>query len=355
VTARARTTVARWAALVATAAAVVVLLVVAGSFGGKDDKKPAPAPQRAAAPAPPKTQKRVPSGPAPVPANLVALGAYVPGAPERMSAFRSYVRRTGRRPSILLYYRRWDDGPAFDRSTLGRIASAGAVPLMTWEPVHRPLRSIAAGDYDGYIRAAARTARGFGKPVMIRFAHEMNGGWYSWGRKSNTPADFIAAWRHVVTVFRRAGAKNVRWVWTPNVDGRGDIRSTRYFPGNRWVDWVGVSGFSWGGPWRWESMTQILTRTYRAITRITGKPFIVAETATGEIGGDKATWIRRTFGHDLQRFPQVRAFVWFNGRQRWADWHVDSTPRALRAYRQAVSAPRYGMTAAQVARLSPGG
>ena len=52
---------------------------------------------------------------------------------------------------------------------------------------------------------------------MIRFAHEMNGTWYPWaeGVNGNGPGDYVAAWRHVVGVFRRAKVSNVTWTWAP--------------------------------------------------------------------------------------------------------------------------------------------
>ena len=45
----------------------------------------------------------------------------------------------------------------------------------------------------------------------------MNGTWYSWGYRHTSPAVFVAAWRHIVTVFRAAGARNVTWLWTINI------------------------------------------------------------------------------------------------------------------------------------------
>jgi len=62
---------------------------------------------------------------------------------------------------------------------------------------------------DGYLRSYARHVRAFRYPVIIGFGHEMNGFWYPWGFGHVRPRTWIAAWRHVVTVFRRQGADNV--------------------------------------------------------------------------------------------------------------------------------------------------
>ena len=61
------------------------------------------------------------------------------------------------------------------------------------------------------------TARRTGRAVIIGFGHEMNGYWYSWGYRHTSPAVFVAAWRHIVTVFRQQGADNVTWLWTVNI------------------------------------------------------------------------------------------------------------------------------------------
>ena len=49
---------------------------------------------------------------------------------------------------------------------------------------------------------------------------------------------------------------------------------------------------------------------------------------------------------------RVRAVIWFNGRKDWANWSVDSSPRALRAFRTAVVSPRYRGDAADVVRAA---
>jgi mannan endo-1,4-beta-mannosidase len=288
------------------------------------------------------------SAPARPRADRVALGAYIPGATTHPALIDRYARRTGRPPAILLYYRTWRAGDSFDRRTLRAVTRRGAVPMVTWEPWRSPLGAIAAGRYDGYLRASARSARRWGRTILVRFAHEMNGDWYSWGAATNRPDAYVRAWRHVVRVFRRAHARNVRWVWAPNVDYGGLRLMRRLYPGDRWVDWVALSGFSWGGPWEWESARRIFRRSYLAIERFTRKPFMIAETAAGEVGGDKAAWIERTFGRDLRRLHRVRAVVWFNGREQWAEWDVDSTRASLHAFRAAVASPRYAGSAQDV-------
>ncbi len=118
--------------------------------------------------------------------------------------------------------------------------------MVTWEPSSLSDRSadprfaprqIARGKLDRYLHESAAQVRSWGRPLMIRFAHEMNGSWVPWGAGvgGTRPRDQIAAWRHVVRIFRAEGASNARFVWSPNVDWGGHPFEPM-FPGDKWVD-----------------------------------------------------------------------------------------------------------------------
>ena len=82
------------------------------------------------------------------------------------------------------------------------------------EPKNISIRAIAEGKYDGYLSTYADSVAKFGHPIIIGFGHEMNGNWYSWGRNHVRASIWVAAWRHVVTVFRHQHAVNAHWLWT---------------------------------------------------------------------------------------------------------------------------------------------
>ena len=73
---------------------------------------------------------------------------------------------------------------------------------MQIDPTGVSLTAIASGHYDAYLRSYASAVKAFGRQVILSFGHEMNGSWYSWGYRHTSPAVFVAAWRHIVTVFR---------------------------------------------------------------------------------------------------------------------------------------------------------
>ena len=113
------------------------------------------------------------------------------------------------------------------------------------------------GDSDSYLRFYATSIKTFGARVVLSFGHEMNGYWYSWANTHTPPAVFVAAWRHIVTIFREVGADNVIWLWTVNViDAQhGKIPGPApWWPGSAYVNWVGIDGYYFKPSWRFVSL-----------------------------------------------------------------------------------------------------
>jgi len=276
-----------------------------------------------------------------------------PGAPTDL---QNYTTAVGRKPAIVMWFQSFDE-PLFYPNQLPVVAALGAVPMITWQPSDSgggsiPLRDIAAGNYDDYLRQAAAAAAGWGKPLFVRFAHEMNLRGSSWGPgvDGNTAADYIAAWRHVVSIFRDAGATNVLWVWSPNVECGGACPFADFYPGDAWVDWVALDGYNYSsiGDVPWMSVSEIFGSSYDHLTELTKRPIMIAETASTEVGGDKAAWITQGLSTDVPaRLPRVRAVVWFQ-RDKETDWRVNSSAAALDAFRTVADSPLYAGNAADV-------
>jgi beta-mannanase len=229
------------------------------------------------------------------------------------------------------------------------------MPLISWEPwrfgggVNQrryALKTILKGEHDAYIRQWAQAAAAWGKPFFLRFAHEMNGDWTSWspGVIDNTSRDFVSAWRRVHSIFQGRGATNVRWVWAPVAHYEGATPYEDVYPGDEYVDWVGMSGYNWGNSqsWsRWQSFLEIFNQSYDKLEALTPKPIMIPEVASTESGGDKAEWIRRAFfEHIPTRFPKIRAVVWFHAEKE-QDWRVNSSRSSLQAYRKVVASAQY--------------
>lgn len=242
----------------------------------------------------------------------------------------------------------------------------GAVPVLTWEPWHAPpaggpatstvdrpsfgLLAIASGDHDEHIRTWARDLGRWGREVVLRFAHEMNGDWYPWGAGvgGNTPDHYVQAWRHVRAVFDANGADNVRWCWAPNVPDGLTTETTGtlsdYFPGTAAVDLLGLDGYNWGpgGPTGWIDAPALFRAGIQELRSMgTDLPILITETASAEAPDDdaaKAAWITELFTY-TQDQGDVRAIIWFH-LDKELDWRIDSSPRSHAAYRNAVTGLR---------------
>jgi beta-mannanase len=153
-----------------------------------------------------------------------------------------------------------------------------------------------------------------------------------------------------VRIFRRSGASNVKWVWTPFTNQFGGVPFKGFFPGDRWVDWVGLDGFNWGYGGKSYSFKQLFGSSYRQLARISRRPMMIAETGTNDRG--KAHWISQALRRQLPRLRRIRALVWFNEGDNEVDLRFNSSHSSLRAFRSAVRTNRYSATRESLLGLS---
>jgi mannan endo-1,4-beta-mannosidase len=224
---------------------------------------------------------------------------------------------------------------------LKAIAQAGSVPYITWEPwdPNRGSESIMAdivsGKYDALIDDWAAAIRSLDVSVVIRFAHEMNGGWYPW---SSDPRLYKQVFQYVVDRFRSNKTMNVSWVFAPNRDDGGTGRNYQdYYPGDRFVDCVGISGYNWGDtqPWsRWTSFRDTFLDMVVSLSRY-NMPILLDTgcTESGSTTESKADWIQNmhlTLATDA-RFSLVKGVVWFQANKE-TDWRINSSDASAKAY-----------------------
>ena len=266
-------------------------------------------------------------------------------------AIRGLRSELGAVPQIAMYYQDWNEQWAtalINPAIVDPLRARDITPMITWQPsptadalVSQPgcsLAAIAAGALDGYLLRAAHEAAEYRAPLFVRLAPEMNGDWYCWGaRPGNSPALYVAMWRHVVSIFRAAGASNVRWVWSPNVVGASAAPFDAYYPGDAWVNDVGLDGYNWGPVHHvpWLSFAQVFEPSYLAMTALTREPLLITETASTELGGDKAQWITGIPRTLATQMPRVRAIVWFDVDKE-TDWSFDSSRSSMAAFRHVI-------------------
>lgn len=276
---------------------------------------------------------------------------------ESPSSLADFEASVSHKADMFLWYQ--SIGEDLDTATLGPIARGGRAIELAWEPWNYgardlvnqsayQLRDITAGNWDADIHRWARQIKAFGYPVIFRPMCEMNGDWTSWSGtvNGNVPADYIPAWRHIHDIFVAEGATNAAFLWSPNRDGSStDAVNTfnRYYPGDAYVDYVGIDGYNWGRMYTtpewtssWQSFTEVFRYSYDAFTARTARPVIIAETASTELGGDKAAWITDAFAQLPVRFPRVVGLTWFNYNKE-TDWRVNSSAASQQAFRAGVS------------------
>ncbi len=293
----------------------------------------------------------------PLPPTPLVLGAFIPGARGDAQAILAFATRVGTAPSAVMWYQDWaqPETRAFNADQMDGVYIHGAVPVVTWEPWDAmagrdqpayALRQILAGSYDAYVHEWARAAATWNRPFYLRFAHEMNGTGYPWtpAMNGNTPEEYVATWRHLHEIFQQEGATKARWVWSPTVATPDTSPLASLYPGDAYVDWVGLDGYNWGTsqPWsHWSDLADVFAASYQLLAALTLKPIMIAETASTESGGNKAQWITQGLLTDIpQRFPRIRAVIWFNEAKE-TDWPVDSSPATLAAYRAIARSPLY--------------
>jgi len=147
-------------------------------------------------------------------------------------------------------------------------------------------------------------------PVILSFGHEMNGSWSRWGYGHLSPQVFVQAWRHIVTLFRALGARNVTWLWTVNVINNtktGQIPDPRpWWPGNAYVNWVGLDGYYLKPNWQF---APLFGPTISAVRAFTGDPILIAETGA-ETTADQPAKVADLFA-GIKRYGLL-GFVYFD-------------------------------------------
>jgi hypothetical protein len=279
------------------------------------------------------------------------------------------------------------------KSAVRQVRENGGVLLLTLEP-HAGLAAMSQEVIDR-LAWDLHDLNTHGVPVIVRFAHEMNGSWYAWGQQ---PAHYIAVFRAVADAVHRI-APGSSMMWAPNygggypfsggqfvarpgtsdfqaldTDGDGaltmnDDSYAPYYPGDKYVDWVGVSLYHWGNqhPWGNNDITedskfvQMLTGEYDGTAgndlgvpdfyHIYGEvhhhPVAIVETAAiftpSRVGESelavKQAWWKQVFSEEThRRFPQLKMINWFEWRKYeieindFVDWRAAGSPAIRDAF-----------------------
>lgn len=280
----------------------------------------------------PSTPPAVHGALAPNPASY--LGVFEAGSPPAYQPIEQFAQMAGRQPNLVEYYSGWAE--PFQSAYAQMIRRHGVIPFVQIDPTLASVADIAAGDYDIYLRTYADAVRDFGHPVVIGFGHEMNADWYSWGYKNLPASTFVAAWQHIVTLFRSQGADNVTWLWTLEADQRGKTGPSveDWWPGNSYVNWIGIDGYYETSG---DTFTKVFGQTIDQVRRFTNKPVLLSEVAVGPAAGQAVNIPNLFLG--IQDYKTL-GLVWFDKDQSGSlahqDWRLEGDQLAESAFRLAV-------------------
>ena len=313
------------------------------------------------------------------------LGVYYGNQGWDMPQVRAMEAWQGKRHAVVNLFTDWcNRSKSLDnlfKQQLPNIWANGNVPVITWEPyLCSPTATpsdvearIARGDYDAYVKAWADRMVAFvagpdgslgtadDRRAYIRLAHEMNGNWYPWGAAvgGNSTANYHLMWQRVVGIFWGKGLdrRTVQWIWAVNHEDVGGTTAESYYPGDAYVDWVGVDGYNWGSSQSWSSWRtpeEVFGPMIARLRSITAKPLALTETASstampGRVDvAAKSLWITQLFNYVGAAATNARMIVWFNDDKE-TDWSVfggangdetyrsgRTTYKAYRSYKAAV-------------------
>lgn len=231
----------------------------------------------------------------------------------------------------------------------------GAFMQLGFEP-DTAFRDVVDGPH---LRNWAREAAKSGIPIFLRFASEMNGEWVPW---FGSPTLYKEKWRLVYNIMKEE-APNVAMVWCPN--WRPDVPNDTsrnimaYYPGDEYVDWVGVNFYMWGPVYDSlmnETGISPLSKIGAVYNKFPNKPIMICEWAAASrewrgapplprITTDYCITHMQTVYNNLQQyFPRVKGVFWFNYNSyliNKSDFSLTNNQTVLNTYKNVIQNPYY--------------
>jgi hypothetical protein len=283
------------------------------------------------------------------------------------SSLDDFVHRTGRSPAVWEQFVSWNHNyqwaidlaqRAHTRLMLALSTAPGQDQGGTISPA-----AIAAGRGDRWLVTMRRRLSAFGAPVYLRFLGEMNNchnayaplscSGRSRGRAYSAGA-FVAAWRRTATIMRATdvAAANaalarlhqpalhatgdlppvqVAMVWSPMTQGSPLVSSLdpgRFWPGRRWLDWVGTSFYSKFPNFRW------LSPYYARFAQARRAPFMFAEWAMWS--NPDPGFVRSVLSWTREH-PRTRMLVYNQGKNPHGPFRLAGFPAAAQALRHGLT------------------
>lgn len=197
--------------------------------------------------------------------------------------------------------------------------------------------------YINWFTSAVNKAKQQNCIIYIRFASEMNGTWTSWSANKNMPngsSKFLQMWQHVYNIARQQNIdpdkKYLKFVWAPMIGGL----SENFYPGDNFVDWVGLSVYNDNGNFN-DTYTHLkLFHDYYGLSK--NKPMMITESGYWIDGGNlpvAVNWTRSLVEavKDTDTFSMLKAFFWFD----CINFRFETHPEMLEIFTNAINSPLF--------------
>jgi mannan endo-1,4-beta-mannosidase len=261
------------------------------------------------------------------------LGVFEKYTPPDYQPVEEFSKAARRPVNIVGWYTGWAGG--FQTQFANQLEQHHNIPFIQIDPTLASMSAITKGQYDTFLSQYADAVADFGHAVIIGFGHEMNAPWYPWGYGHVPASTFIAAWRRIVRIFRAEGADNVTWLWTINADRPGTGPVQEWWPGKKYVTWVGIDGYYYSPS---DTFTSVFGKTIDQVRTFTHEPILLSEAAVGPRAGQFLK-IQDLF-RGMARYKTL-GLVWFDEKQDngkfHQDWRIEDNKYAEIAFQFGVS------------------
>lgn len=281
-----------------------------------------------------------------LPAHGAWWGIYVPADGNSFpQAVKNLEAQVGRRFNIVYRYHDMSNTPANGQFPTPGEKRVGRdhMLLFSWSTSlwsahsHYNWAQVASGALDrSVIDPEARRLAAYRRRVFLTFDPEAD----SQTPAKGTPAQYVAAWRHIYDRFQALGADNVVWVWTTTGylgDGHGKTIAAMY-PGAAYVDWIGYDPYNFYTCHNtgWVSFQEMVSPFYNWLMAhgYDNKPFMLPEYSTDASPGKpslEASWYAGIL-QGLRSHPNIRALVQWDSNVPTCDLRLTNGPGALRAF-----------------------
>jgi hypothetical protein len=208
----------------------------------------------------------------------------------------------------------------------------GRMPMQSWLVLFQEANpnacataaAINAGTYDTQLAQQAATVKALGGTILVRFNYEMTDnlentcftGFPIANNMALAGQEFISAWKHVVGIFRAAGASNVKWVWAPGAPAYATNVWRLFYPGADYVDWIGMDDFNQVDTPVSFAIDPGVAQFDADVTPL-GKPMMISANAAFDdptLDPDPQTmWIETARAY-MKAHPEISAYVYWDGK-----------------------------------------